>query len=144
MAHAFSCFIVSVLGLLYLGSSTAFNSMVTACIVLLYISYAIPIIALLIRGRDNIKHGPFWLGKIGLCANIVVLLWTLFTVIMYSFPSVYPVKTSNMNYVSAVYFVVVVIIVADWYLRGRREYRGQDERHEEVEHIMNRRTSVVR
>ncbi|KAL9099532.1 MAG: hypothetical protein Q9163_004980 [Psora crenata] len=42
-AHAVSCVIVAVIGLLYLGSSTAFNSMVTACIVLLYISYAIPI-----------------------------------------------------------------------------------------------------
>ncbi|EEH22110.2 hypothetical protein PABG_04321 [Paracoccidioides brasiliensis Pb03] len=136
-AHAFSCFIVSALGLLYLGSTTAFNSMVTACIVLLYISYAIPITALLLRGRNNIKHGPFWLGHIGLCANIVVLLWTVFTLVMYSFPPIFPVKASNMNYVSAVYFVVVVIILADWFLRGRKHYRGQGQRHDEAEQILN-------
>ncbi|ODH52696.1 hypothetical protein GX48_01182 [Paracoccidioides brasiliensis] len=136
-AHTFSCFIVSALGLLYLGSTTAFNSMVTACIVLLYISYAIPITALLLRGRNNIKHGPFWLGHIGLCANIVVLLWTVFTLVMYSFPPIFPVKASNMNYVSAVYFVVVVIILADWFLRGRKHYRGQGQRHDEAEQILN-------
>lgn len=67
------------------------SSMVTACIVLLYISYAIPVVCLLIRGRNNIRHGPFWMGPIGLFANIVLLAWTAFTLIMYSFPSVKPV-----------------------------------------------------
>ena len=94
-AHFVSSFIVSVLGLLYLGSITAFNSMVTACIVLLYISYAIPVVCLLIRGRDNIRHGPFWLGPIGLFSNIVLLLWTVFTLVMYSFPFVRPVVAGS-------------------------------------------------
>ncbi|OGM44464.1 choline transport protein, partial [Aspergillus bombycis] len=58
-AHVVSCTVVSLLGLLYLGSSTAFNSMVSACIVLLYSSYVVPVIALLYKGRRNIPHGPF-------------------------------------------------------------------------------------
>ncbi|KAL2054882.1 hypothetical protein ABVK25_004704 [Lepraria finkii] len=132
-AHSASCFIVLLLGLLYLGSYTAFNSMVTACIVLLYISYAIPVICLLIKGRDNVRHGPFWLGPVGLFSNIVLLLWTCFTLIMYSFPPVRPVVAGNMNYVSAVYGVEVIIIVADWFIRGKRGYRGQSLRHEEVD-----------
>jgi len=37
-----------------------------------------------------------------------------------------------MNYVSAVYFVVVVIIMVDWFARGRRHYRGQQKRWEEA------------
>lgn len=95
-AHSVSCFIVALLGLLYLGSSTAFNSMVTACIVLLYASYVVPIVCLLYRGRNNIPHGPFWLGPIGLACDIVVLCWTLFCLVIYSFPSVYPVTTGSM------------------------------------------------
>lgn len=95
VAHTVSCFIVALLGLLYLGSTTAFNSMVTACIVLLYISYSIPIVCLLIKGRNNITHGPFWLGPIGLVCNYVVLAWTLFTLVMYSFPSVYPATAGS-------------------------------------------------
>lgn len=39
---------------------------------------------------------------------------------------------ADMNYVSAVYGVVVLIIVIDWFTRGRREYRGQTLRHEEA------------
>lgn len=65
--------------------------MVTACIVLLYISYCIPVICLLVKGRDNIRHGPFWLGKFGLFTNWVTIIWTIFTLIMYSFPFVKPV-----------------------------------------------------
>ena len=94
-AHATSCLLVAILGLLYLGSYTAFNSMLTASIVLLYISYAIPVTCLLIRGRDTIKHGPFWLGRLGIVANVVLLSWTLFTVVLYSFPPAMPVVPSS-------------------------------------------------
>ncbi|KAE8418011.1 amino acid/polyamine transporter I, partial [Aspergillus pseudocaelatus] len=132
-AHSASCFIVGLLGLLYLGSSTAFNSMVTACIVLLYTSYVVPVIALLYKGRGNITHGPFWLGKVGWFCNWVVLGWTGFCLVVYSFPSVYPVTTGNMNYVCVVYAVVGSIIAIDWAVRGKRKFRGQDTRHQEAE-----------
>ncbi|CAI7570702.1 unnamed protein product [Penicillium pancosmium] len=124
VAHSVSCFIVGALGLLYLGSSTAFNSMMTACISLLYMSYAIPVICLWYQGRNNIQHGPFWLGKLGAAANILTIIWTIFCLIMYSFPSSMPAKTSNMNYVCVVYFVVVVIMLVDWFARGRRSFKS--------------------
>ena len=117
--------------------------MVTACIVLLYVSYAIPVICLLARGRSNIPHGPFWLGPFGLLSNIVLLAWTLFTIVMYSFPYSKPVTAGTMNYVSAVYGVVVIIIAVDWLVRGKRSYRGQATRHIEAEEVV-RRESVVR
>lgn len=69
--------------------------MVTACIVLLYVSYAIPVIALLVRGRNTIRHGPFWLGPFGAFANYVLLAWTAFTIIMYSFPYYYPATANS-------------------------------------------------
>lgn len=131
-AHLLSCFIVAVIGCLYLASLTAFNSMITACIVLLYLSYSIPILCLLVRGRDNILHGPFWLGRFGLFANIISLMWTLFTLIMYSFPYARPVTSGNMNYVCVVYAVVAFIIGTDWLFRGRTSYRGSGERKAEV------------
>ena len=82
--------------------------MITACIVLLYLSYSIPVICLLIKGRSNITPGPFWLGPIGYFANIVLLLWTLFTLVMYSFPYAKPVTAGNMNckYYTKVYLVL--------------------------------------
>ncbi|KAK3079959.1 hypothetical protein LTS18_003493, partial [Coniosporium uncinatum] len=145
-AHITSCIIVAAVGCIPLGSYTAFNSMVTACIVLLYISYSIPVACLLLRGRSTLRPGPFWLGPIGAFANVVLLLWTCFTLVMYSFPYAMPVTGSNMNYVSAVYGVVCVIIAVDWFARGRKGYRGQGDRKEEVEGVVEevRRASVVR
>lgn len=78
VAHSVSCFIFGALGLLYFGSSTALNSMLTASIALLYMSYSIPALCLWYQGRNNIQHGPFWLGKLGLAGNILTICWTIF------------------------------------------------------------------
>ena len=43
----------------------------------------------------------------------------------------------DMNYVSGVYFVVIVIIVVDWFVRGKKHYRGQAARHEVAMHLVN-------
>ena len=43
-----------------------------------------------------------------------------------------------MNYVSAVYGVVVLVIVIDWQVRGRHMYRGQEMRHEEGAALANK------
>lgn len=137
-AHILSCVIVAAVGCLYLGSYTAFNSMVTACIVLLYISYAIPIVCQLVRGRNNVPHGPFWLGPFGHFSNYVLLAYTIFTLIMFSFPYSMPVVPSNMNYVCAVYGVIGVIITVDWLVRGKRKYRGQEMRKGEVDMVVER------
>ncbi|KAK6537799.1 hypothetical protein TWF694_010705 [Orbilia ellipsospora] len=128
-AHTLSCVLVAILGFLYIASSTAFNSMITACIVLLYFSYSIPIVLLLfVKGRANLKRGPFWLGKFGLISNYVVLLWTAFTFVMYSFPYYYPVVAGSMNYVSVVYAVVFSFLGIYWVARGRRMFRSKEER----------------
>lgn len=110
--------------------------MITACIVLLYISYSIPVICLLLKGRSNLKPGPFFLGPVGLVANCVLLAWTLFTLVMYSFPYAKPVKAGNMNYVSAVYAVVTSIMAVDWLVRGRKSFRGVGERKSDVVHAV--------
>ena len=106
--------------------------MVTASIVLLYISYSVPVICLLIRGRNTIPHGPFWAGPFGLFSNIVLIAWTLFTLVLYSFPSAVPVAAGNMNYVCAVYGILVVVMAVDWGVRGRKAFKGKGRRDEIV------------
>jgi len=110
--------------------------MIAACIGLLYISYAIPVILLLAKGRNNLKHGPFWLGKFGLVANLVLLFWTGFTLIMYSFPYVMPVASGTMNYVSAVYGALFILTIGYWFARGNRTFKGGSQRAAEAEHIV--------
>jgi hypothetical protein len=40
----------------------------------------------------------------------------------------------DMNYISAVYGIVILIVTLDWFIRGRREYRGASTRREEMEY----------
>ncbi|KAM5524065.1 hypothetical protein FOXYSP1_00108 [Fusarium oxysporum f. sp. phaseoli] len=122
VAHVTSCIIVAILGCLYLASYTAFNSMVTACVVLLYASYSIPVVCLLLMGRSKLKRGPFWMGKAGMACNIVLLIWLVFCTVMYSFPPQYPVEGDNMNYVCVVYAVTFAVLISWWYASARVSY----------------------
>ena len=118
-AHLFSSAIVAIVGALYLASDAVFNAMVVACISFLLLSYSVPVLCLLYRGRDNIKHGPFWLGKFGIFSNVVTVCWALFATVFFSLPSVMPVTAGNMNYVCAVFGVFTIWMFAYWYLPFR-------------------------
>ncbi|KAF8602321.1 putative choline transport protein Ctr [Ceratobasidium sp. AG-I] len=122
-AHLMSCVWVAVLGCLYIASTTAFNSIITGCITFLYFSYSIPVICLLVRGRSSIDRGPFWLGNWGMVANFVLLGWTVFCLVFFSFPFVMPATPGNMNYVSLVIAVYALYLCAYWYFRGRHIFR---------------------
>lgn len=123
-AHLFSCFWIAVIGCIYQGSSTSFNAIITASICLLLVSYCIPTVLLLFKGRSNIDHGPFWAGKFGLVANILTICWTLFCLTFLSFPYQKPVTSGNMNYVSAVYGVIVFYLIAYWYIIGKKTFNA--------------------
>ncbi|SCU93621.1 LANO_0E04368g1_1 [Lachancea nothofagi CBS 11611] len=125
-AHLISSFFVSLLGVLYLASTTAFNSLITGCIMFLLLSYIIPVICLLIKKRD-IKHGPFWLGKFGLFSNIVLLGWTLFSLVFFCFPFQMPVSKNNMNYASVVIVGWLLFILMYWALKGRHVFHVVEE-----------------
>lgn len=126
-AHLMSCAWCAVIGCIYMGSTTAYNAMVIGCILFLLLSYAVPVICLLIKGRDNIEHGPFWLGKLGLVCNWVLLLWTLFGTVFYSFPAVMPVSAGSMNYVCVVIGVYFAYCVIYWFARGKYLFKTLED-----------------
>ncbi|KAJ6088785.1 hypothetical protein N7486_010046 [Penicillium sp. IBT 16267x] len=123
-AHLWSSLFVALLGCLYLGSSIAFNSLVGGAILMQYVSYSIPVVLLLLRGRSNIPRGPFWLGKWGLFCNIVTLLWTAFALVFYSFPPYYPTTLTTMNYISVVVVGFALVCSVYYLFFGRRTFTG--------------------
>lgn len=129
-AHAMSCTWVAICGCLYMASTTGYNSLVVGTITFLMLSYAIPVICVLIKGRDNIKHGPFWLGKLGLVANYVTILWTAFTVVFFSLPFTMPVAANNMNYISVIMVGYSTYLVVYWHFRGKHTFRTSRDRRE--------------
>lgn len=121
-AHVWSCLWTAICGCVYLASYTAFSSLVSAGIVLQYLTYSTAIILLLRKGRSNVPHGPFWYPRLGLLCNIVVVLWTIAATVLYCLPYFRPVTASSMNYVSVILVVVIIYALGYWLLVGKKHY----------------------
>lgn len=113
---------ITLCGFLFLGSSTAFNAFISGGLVLQYMTYSMPAILLLIKGRKTFPHGPFWWPRFGPIANVVVIAWTLMITVVYSFPYFVPVQANTMNYLSCVLVVVFAYAGAYWVFYGYKHY----------------------
>lgn len=142
-AHLMSCVWCAIIGCIYMGSTTAYNAMVIGCIIFLLLSYLVPVIFLLIKGRDNIPHGPFWMGIVGHIANYVLVLWTIFATVFYSFPPVMPVDGANMNYVSVVIAVFGIYCVVYWFVRGKYRFKSAQDREKDINELTHQLSNQV-
>jgi choline transport protein len=89
------------LGLIYLGNSTAFNPILTMSILGMYTSYILPIAYIVIYGRKKLsssQYGPFRMGRWGVWTNVVSICFLVLASVFSTFPSVRPVTAQNMNY----------------------------------------------
>ncbi|KAG2420901.1 hypothetical protein HFD88_000515 [Aspergillus terreus] len=116
---------VSGLGCIYIGSTTAFQALVSSYIVLSTLSYLGAIVPHLLTRRKNIVPGPFYLGRrVGFAVNIATVAYILVTVVFFCFPLVLPVTAYNMNYTSVITAGLMALTALWWVFRGRRDYRG--------------------
>lgn len=106
----------AVLGCLYLGSSTAFNSMLGAAVTINNIAYLIPIFTNMATGRKNMHKGVFHMGAMGWLVNGVTIGWLVFAIIFFSFPYSMPVQVSSMNYTCVVVGALPILIIAWWFV----------------------------
>jgi len=108
------------LGLIYLGNSTAFNAILSMSVLGMYASYLVPIIYMIVYGRKNLKksqYGPFKLGNgLGQAINVIAVAWLLLSIVFCTFPSVQPVTAQNMNY--------SVVVMGGWLFFGGIFYFG--------------------
>lgn len=109
-----------------MGSSAAFNAIVSLTTAGLFLSYEIAIVLIVIKKikRDPIAYGPWTLGPFGLIVNIASICFLTITVFFSFFPTALPVVPSNMNW-SIVVFSGELIIGLIWYaVYGRKVYHG--------------------
>ncbi|RSL41154.1 hypothetical protein CEP53_012919 [Fusarium sp. AF-6] len=116
----------AIFGCLYLGSELAFNSLISTGLLLQYISYSIPVVLMLLQGRSNFQHGPFWYPRLGLVANIVMLSWTLVALVFYCFPYYLPVVADQMNYASVVLAGIAVTTGTLWLVYANKNYEVKE------------------
>ncbi|CAI6088268.1 unnamed protein product [Clonostachys chloroleuca] len=120
-----NCFIVVVFGCIYLGSTVAFNAIVAASVVALGLSYGIPVALNLISLRTKLPERAFSLPPwLGWAANIIGVVYTIITTVLFLFPPGLPVTGTTMNYCIVAFAVIVIISLVQWIVDGRKNYHG--------------------
>jgi amino acid transporter len=113
------------LGLINLGSSSAFVAFVSVGVMALAVSYAIPIAISLAHKRAEVNTARWNCGMlIGTIANVVALAWIAFEVVLFSMPTALPVTEVTMNYASVV-LVGFLAIAAVWYVVHARKCKSR-------------------
>lgn len=118
-------FVFNVLfGLLYLGPSVAFSAYAASCTIFLNVSYVIPVVVLLLRGRAVLKQYQsentyFTLGRSGWVFNIVAAIFVIVTSVFFCFPTGLPVSADEMNYVVVVIGIFLLIVGTYWFTYGK-------------------------
>ena len=123
---ATSIFLV-LIGLLNIGSTTAFNAIVSLGTVALYISYLMPIVLIFYRRiacPGSLPYGPFRLGRLGIGINLASIIYTVYVSIFLLFPPYQPVTAQNMNYAPVVLGGVLVLSAVWWFIGGKRDFVG--------------------
>lgn len=119
------------LSLINIGSSIAFNQIVSWGVTALLTSYIICIGCIALK---RIKHDPllprsFSLGKYGLAVNIFAILFLAFDLIFCFFPPQPDPVADNMNWSILMYGGVIIFALLWFVVKGRKVYVGP------VEHI---------
>ncbi|KAK6538847.1 hypothetical protein TWF694_010410 [Orbilia ellipsospora] len=136
------CMVVEILlGLIYFGSTAAFNAFSGAGVIFLTVSYAVPIAVNLAGGRKHLAAGVYDFGIFGVACNVIALAWSLLAIPLFCMPSFIPTTLEFMNYASVV-FVGFTVISAAWYIIwGRKHYKGPPT-HEDAA-LEQRRASIA-
>ncbi|EPS30571.1 hypothetical protein PDE_05523 [Penicillium oxalicum 114-2] len=127
---------VTCIGCIYVGSTTAFQALISSFIVLSSLSYFGAILPHVLSGRRNMVPGPFYMGqRLGMAVNLTALAYILVTVVFFSFPLILPVTTQNMNYTSVIIAGLMALCAIWWIFRARRNYHGPQYSFEAAERL---------
>lgn len=113
-----------IVGILFVASSTAYNSFIGLTLFALNITVALPQAALLFRGRDCLPRRAFSLGKFGYAVNGLSTAFVILFSITFCFPTAIPVAPSSMNYLVVVMAGGWILIAIFWWAGLRRSFTG--------------------
>lgn len=114
--------IIGLVGVLYTFASTVLEAILSVSTIALTVSYAMPIITVLLVGRDKLPPGEFRLGRLGPVINWISVIYCAITTVFFFFPSETSPAPADMNYAIAVFGVMMVVTLGFWVVKGRYTY----------------------
>ncbi|RMZ86593.1 hypothetical protein DV736_g6183, partial [Chaetothyriales sp. CBS 134916] len=119
------------LGLIWFGSSAAFNAFSGCGVIFLTIAYVMPIIMSVLEGRRSLEAGHYDFKIFGWICNIVAIAWSMLTTPLFSMPATIPVDSETMNYASVVFASGMAISLLWYFAWGLKNYRGPPAKDEQ-------------
>ncbi|KAK5103515.1 hypothetical protein LTS08_002930 [Lithohypha guttulata] len=116
------------LGLINLGSSSAFTAFASTGVIALAASYGIPIAISLFGGRSFVRQAQWRLpSAIGFLFNAIAVVWVAFQLVLFSMPAALPVTIVSMNYASVVFVGLLALSMVYYIVFARKVYVGPPE-----------------
>ncbi|KAI8722995.1 hypothetical protein NCS52_00154100 [Fusarium sp. LHS14.1] len=119
--------VMALIGVLYTFASTVLEAILSVSTIALTVSYGMPILTLLLVGRDKLPPGQFSLGRFGSVINWVSVVYCVVTTVFFFFPSDPNPSGSDMNYAIAVFGIMLIITLVFWVVKGRITYMETEE-----------------
>lgn len=114
------------LALIIIGSTVAFNIILTISATGLFTSYIVCIACILHRrlAGEPFPASKFELGKFGVFVNIFALCFLALAYVFLFFPAAPNPDPAGMNWGILIYGVVVLFAVGYYFAKARHEYEG--------------------
>ncbi|KAK5136332.1 hypothetical protein LTR08_003705 [Meristemomyces frigidus] len=118
--------ITCLLSLINLGSSVAFNAIVSLTVGAILSSYIISISCVALRKirKQPLPYARWSLGRAGLPCNIISVMFLLLVYVFAFFPLGAPVSLETMNWSVLLYGAVVIFSLVYFAVYGRHAYQG--------------------
>lgn len=113
-----------ILCLVNLGSTLAFNIIVSLSLLALLSTYMLSIGCVLlrrIRGQE-LPHARWSLGKLGLPINAFAFCYSFFVIVFSCFPTALPVTTADANWAPAIWAAVIVLSIGTYLVHGKQHF----------------------
>lgn len=124
LATVTTAVLVTCLGCIYVGSTTAFNAFIGSTILFFSSSYLASILPHVLRGRRSVTFGPFRMhGWVGYAVNLLSCAYLLVWFVIYCFPYALPTDAASMNY-SCLIWGGLTLFAGLWWALGAKDYVG--------------------
>ncbi|KAH8895963.1 amino acid transporter [Thozetella sp. PMI_491] len=122
-----TCIITCILALINIGSSVAFNAIISLQLVALMFSYTISIGCVLYRRTmhpELLPKAKWSLGRWGIPINTAAVLYAIFAFFWSFWPAQTPIDQTTMNYGVVMFVGVAFLCLVSYIFEGRRIYKG--------------------
>jgi amino acid transporter len=122
-----TCTITCLLSLINIGSSTAFNAIISVQVVAIMLTYCISMCCVLYRRvahPELIPKARWSLGRWGVPVNSIGIVYVTFIFFWSFWPNATPVNAANMNWAVVLFMGVFIIALIMYVVKGRYSYKG--------------------